>query len=74
MIFTTTRELFLDYASIPLLLCNKWPPSYAVDLVDVSIPRTPVIKAQGRRETWGTYNESMVNSSSHSEGSGLDEE
>lgn len=72
MIFTTTRELLLDYTSTSLL-CDKRPPSYAVDLVNVSIPR--VLSMWRKDVVWReTHNESMVNSSSHSEGFVLVEE
>lgn len=47
MIFTTTRELLLDYASIPLIFCGERPPSYAVDLVNVGVP---TVLSVGRKD------------------------
>jgi len=67
MIFTTARELLLDYTSTSLFLCGERPPSYAVDLVNVGVPT--VLLVGDKDIVWcGTHDESMVNSSSHSEG------
>ena len=71
MIFTTTRELFLDYASTSLL-CSEWPPGYTVDLINVGIPR-PWSVGRKNPVSHETYDESMVSSSFHSEGCVLDE-
>jgi len=73
MILTTTRELLLDYASASLFLCGERPPSYAMNLVNVGVPT--VLSVGHRDGVWhGAHNESMVNSSSHSEGFVLVEE
>jgi len=72
MIFTTTRELLLDYAFTPVL-CDERPPGYAMNLINMSVPR---LLSAGRKDVvWrGAYDESMVNSGSHSEGSVLFEQ
>jgi hypothetical protein len=67
MIFTTTRELLLDYTSASLFLCGEQPPSYAVDLVNVGDPT--ILSVRHKDAIWrGAHDELMVNSSSHSEG------
>jgi len=73
MIFTTTRELLLDYTSACFFLCGEWPPSYAVNLFNVGVPT--VLSVEHKDSAWhGAHDESMVNSSSHSEGFVLVEE
>ena len=47
MIFTTTRELLLDYTPTFLFHCGERPPSYAVDLVNVGIP---TVVSVGRKD------------------------
>jgi len=72
MIFTTTRELLSNHASVPFL-SGEWPPSYAVDLVNVGIS---ILLSVGHSDDLRcrTYDESMAKSSSHSEGFVLAEE
>jgi len=74
MIFTTTRELLLDYASALVFLRDERPPSDAVDLVNVGVPE--VLSMGYKDPSWcgRTYDESIANSSSHSEGFALVEE
>jgi len=73
MIFTTTRELLLNHLSPFLFVCGERPPGYAVDLINVGVPGVP---SAWERDVsrYGTYDEPMVNSNSHSEGLPLIEE